>query len=157
MFYIKKFTVFFIILITSLNINNVTVAAENTVISDLLTKYLQFQNSLGKSTSRSYTKEIKELFLPEIVYIDNGQIFAKGFDQLEKRFMELKEMYGNWGAVLQKATISSDQATATIQYELLTERAGIFHVVSILHISKEQKISMIDESYYRLDNELENE
>jgi spore coat protein U-like protein len=38
-----------------------------------------------------------------------------------------------------------------------TRRMSIFHVVSILHISKDQKISMIDESYYRLDTELDND
>ena len=66
-------------------------------------------------------------------------------------------MYGNWGVVLQKQNISENGLTVTIQYELITEKAGIFHVVSILHMSKDQKISVVDKSYYRVDTELDDD
>ena len=155
MLYIKKSVIFFTIIIISLSLNNFAKAAQDITTGNLITKYLQFQDNLGKSESKTHIKEIKELFTPEIVCIEDGQIFAKGYKELEKRLVELKEMYGSWGAVLQKQTISADGITATIQYELVTEKAGIFHVVSILHISKDQKISTIDESYYRVDTELE--
>ena len=104
-----------------------------------------------------HIKEIKKLFVHEIVCIEDGQVFAKGYQELEKRYLELKEMYGNWGVVLQKQTISENGLTVTIQYELVTEKAGIFHVVSILHMSKDQKISVVDESYYRVDTELDDD
>lgn len=157
MFYIKKFITFFTIIIISLSLNNLAKAAQDVLAGNLVTKYLQFQDNIGKSDSKDHIKEIKELFVPGIVCIEDGQVFAKGYKELEKRFLELKEMYGKWGTVLQKQTICSDGITATIQYELVTEKAGIFHVVSILHISKDQKISMIDELYYRLDTELDND
>jgi hypothetical protein len=157
MLYIKKSVIFFTLIIINLSLNNFANAAQDIIAGNLVTKYLQFQDNLGKSTSKNHIKEIKKLFVPEIVCIEDGQVFAKGYQELEKRYLELKEMYGNWGVVLQKQTISEDGITATIQYELVTEKAGIFHVVSILHISKDQKISMIDESYYRVDTELDND
>lgn len=156
MFYIKKSITFFTIIIISLSLNNLAKATD-VIAGNLVTKYLQFQDNLGKSDSKNHIKEIKELFVPEIVCIEDGQVFARGYKELEKRFLELKEMYGKWGTVLQKQTICSDGITATIQYELVTEKAGIFHVISILHISKDQKISMIDESYYRVDTELDDD
>lgn len=155
MLYIKKYVIFFTIIIISLSLNNFVRADQDITTGNLVTKYLQFQDKLGKSESKNHSKEMKELFTAEIVCIEDGQIFAKGYKELEKRFLELKEMYGSWGAVLKKHTISADGITATIQYELLTEKAGLFHVVSILHISKDQRISTIDESYYRVDPALE--
>lgn len=155
MLYIKKSVIFFTILMITLSLNNFVKAGQDIIISNLVTNYLQFQDNLGKSTSKNHIKEIKKLFVPEIVCIEDGQVFAKGYQELEKRYLELKEMYGNWGVVLQKQTISENGLTVTIQYELVTEKAGIFHVVSILHMSKDQKISVVDESYYRVDTELD--
>jgi len=141
----------------TLSLNNFVKAGQDIIISNLVTNYLQFQDNLGKSTSKNHIEEIKKLFVPEIVCIEDGQVFAKGYQELEKRYLELKEMYGNWGVVLQKQNISENGLTVTIQYELITEKAGIFHVVSILHMSKDQKISVVDESYYRVDTELDDD
>jgi len=157
MLYIKKSVIFFTILMITLSLNNFVKAGQDIIISNLVTNYLQFQDNLGKSTSRNHIKEIKKLFVPEIVCIEDGQVFAKGYHELEKRYLELKEMYGNWGVVLQKQNISENGLTVMIQYELVTEKAGIFHVVSILHMSKDQKISVVDESYYRVDTELDDD
>ncbi|WPX98807.1 hypothetical protein Megpolyxen_00654 [Candidatus Megaera polyxenophila] len=157
MLHIKKSVIFFTILMITLSLNNFVKAGQDIIISNLVTKYLQFQDNLGKSTSKNHIKEIKKLFVPEIVCIEDGQVFAKGYHELEKRYLELKEMYGNWGVVLQKQNISENGLTVTIQYELVTEKAGIFHVVSILHMSKDQKISVVDESYYRVDTELDDD
>lgn len=99
MFYIKKFITFFTIIIISLSLNNLAKAAQDVLAGNLVTKYLQFQDNIGKSDSKDHIKEIKELFVPGIVCIEDGQVFAKGYKELEKRFLELKEMYGKWGVL----------------------------------------------------------
>ena len=82
MLYIKKSVIFFTILMIILSLNNFVKAGQDIIISNLVTKYLQFQDNLGKSTSKNHIKEIKKLFVPEIVCIEDGQVFAKGYQQL---------------------------------------------------------------------------
>ncbi len=65
MFYIKKFITFFTIIIISLSLNNLAKAAQDVIAGNVATKYLQFQDNIGKSDSKDHIKEIKRFLLLE--------------------------------------------------------------------------------------------
>ena len=58
-------------------------AGQDIIISNLVTKYLQFQDNLGKSILKNHIKGNKKLLYLEIVCIEDGQVFAKGYQELE--------------------------------------------------------------------------
>jgi hypothetical protein len=59
MLYIKKSVIFFTIIIISLSLNNFVKAAQDITTGNLITQYLQFQDNLGKSESKTHINEIE--------------------------------------------------------------------------------------------------
>ena len=117
----------------------------------IISEYIQFQKDMGKIGGEECLKIIPDVFSADIVKITDGHKHATGHTGLEKHCMELRNLYSTWHVNVKSQVVSDDKKSATIIYEITTDKAGVFEVVAFLKFTEDRKIQEINESYYQLE------
>lgn len=148
---IKKTIHFFIIILFFGSIIACEPKPEEKNIEKIVEKYIQFQQAMGKTSGEDCLKMIPDIFSQDVIKNTDGHVRVKGIQELEKHCAELRNTYNNWHLSMKSQKVSDDKKTATVTYEIISDKAGVFEVVSHLKFGENQKIIEIDESYYQME------
>lgn len=155
MFFIKKPSFLVTIVLLSFGLAACDQKPKETETDIALTLYIQFLKDLGDKEEAKSLKSIPDIFVDDIVKITDGHSVAKGYKALEKHFTELRNMYGAWYIVIKEQSLSHDHKSATLKYEIATDKTGLFEIVAMLKLADDNKIKEVNELYYRTEVELE--
>lgn len=149
--FVKKSALVFVILLLLGSLAGCSQETPEMKIEKIVNEYIQFQKDMGKVGGEECLKIIPDIFTKDVVKITDGHKFAEGHKGLAKHCEELRSLYDTWYVNVKSHVISDDRKTATIIYEITTEKAGIFEVVAFLKLTDDRKVKEINESYYRLE------
>lgn len=137
--------------------HHIRVEEENIPLSEkeALTKaashYVEILNKIGSDKSKYPSEEIMPLCTKNCRKIRNGKLLFEGRELFTAQLDIGKEWLGSWSIDVQEVLISTDNRTATIRYELATEKEGDLVVIVILHFDSNYMISEINEVHNRLE------
>jgi len=83
--------------------------------------------------------------------VRNGKLLFKGKEFFVAQLDTGKEWLGAWSIDVQEVLLSTDNRTATIRYNLITEKESDLVVIAILHFDPNYLIDEINEVHNKLE------
>lgn len=122
----------------------------NLKITEIGSKYNDFQDNFGQKNDKEFELNISNLFAENLKKIANGEVLVSGKSNLAPQLQSIRDAVGGWKIHPKFVIPSSDGKQCTIRYIIDSNKAGKFDIISVLSIDKDGKIYLIDEVYYQI-------
>ena len=123
--------------------------SDNEALTQAANHYVAILDKIG--APQSDCREILSLCTKNCKKVRNGKLLFKNRDLFADQLNSGKEWLGTWSIDVQELLISIDTRTATIRYNLYTEKEGDLVVIVILHFDSNDLIHEINEVHNRLE------
>lgn len=125
--------------------------SENEAIANAANCYISILNKIGEPHTGCRSEEMMPLCTRNCKKVRNGKLLFEGREHFATQLNRGKEWLGAWSIDVQEVLISTASRTATIRYELATEKEGDLVVIVILYFDSNCLINEINEVHNKLE------
>lgn len=125
--------------------------SEKEALTAAANRYVTVLSEIGKFRSDFRSEEIMYLCAKNCRKVRNGKLLFEERKFFADQLNSGKEWLGVWSINVQELLVSTDNRTATICYNLATEKEGDLVVIVILHFDSNYMINEINEVHNQLE------
>lgn len=116
---------------------------------EIIKQYNSFQNDYGQSKLRDFKTD--SLFTTNFSKTVNGKSIVESSSKLLKQLGEVKNSTGSWEIQpIEIQPFLNDKKRYLNCYQLNSEKAGSFYIMSIVTVNENNLIDQINEVYYQI-------
>jgi len=119
-------------------------------IENLIFEYFQLINEFAGGVEKDYDLQIYNLFSPNLKKINNGIESVTSRANFMLYLNYIKGLVGLWTHQTNLIIPSADNKFCTVKGIAITEKVGVFDIISIFTVSSNNQIQLIIQNYYIL-------
>ena len=114
-------------------------------LQNLSQQYMDYLGNIGKDSN---AVQSLELFAPHCIKVINGAQILGDADAFKAHLTDLRNQSGAWHVNLQDKVLGADDRTCVLRYDIVAEKFGGFHVISILRYRPDGLLQEVNEVFH---------